>query len=250
MRQRHHQVFERGQGWGVIFLNLTSYGLGEPMSRSQGVQPARSAGGAARKRLWRLICGELDGRLPLMMRATPPLFPMLRVLQYGILLMPEREGADLPEPHDIIQDIVQELGLDATKKPPLFEGPPEEQLFPEEAPSFEGRYIAGACLEQIYNLVLRYTPPGAPILLTRGDVRWFHQEFRQAIQQVWRDTIPSEPLPEFTLAHLLGATKRQVAHYFELKHFHESDAFDPALGTYSAIADVVALAISEDNPDS
>jgi hypothetical protein len=162
--------------------------------------------------------------------------------------MPEREGADLPEPQEIIHDIVRELGLDAKKKPPLFEEPPEEQLFPEEAPTFEGRYVAGACLEQIYNLLLRHTPLGAPIMLSKGDVRWFRQEFRQAVHQVWHDTFPSEPLPEFTLTHLLGATKRQIAHYSELKHYYESDVFDPAIGTYGAIAYVVERAIADENP--
>ena len=170
------------------------------------------------------------------------------MLQYGILLMPDREGADLPEPDEIIQGIARELGLDAKKKPSLFEGLPEEQLFPEEAPTFEGRYVARACLEQIYNLVLRHTPPGAPVTLSKGDVRWLHQEFRQAIQWVWRDTFPLEPLPDFTLTHLLGATKRQIAHYSELKDFHESDVFDPALRTYDAIIYMVERAIVSDGP--
>lgn len=163
--------------------------------------------------------------------------------------MPEKESADLPELQEVIHDIVRELGLDVKKKPPLFEEPPEEQLFPEEAPTFEGRYIAGACLEQIYNLVLRHTPPGAPIMLSKGDVRWLRQEFRQAVQQVWHDTFPSEPLPEFTLTHLLGATKRQIAHYSELKHYHESDVFGPALYTYDAIAHVVERAVADENPN-
>jgi hypothetical protein len=78
--------------------------------------------------------------------------------------MPEKEGADLPEPQEVIQDIVSELSLDARKRPSLFEEPPEEQLFPEEASTFDGRYVARARLEQIYNFVLRHTPPGDPAI--------------------------------------------------------------------------------------
>src|SRR5688500_1840837 len=94
--------------------------------------------------------------------------------------MPERSGRDtdnppLPEPDSIIEGIARELQLDTLKKPSLFEGVPEEQLFPEEAPTLEGRYLAGVCLDEIYNLGLTYathTPPGQPLLLTPRDVRW------------------------------------------------------------------------------
>jgi hypothetical protein len=153
---------------------------------------------------------------------------------------------ELPEPDDIIERIAKELSLDPQKKPALFEGLPEEQLFPEEAPTFDGRYIAGACLEQIYSLVLKYTPPNAPILLSRGDVRWLHREFLKGVKEAW--DLP-EPVPDFTLTHLLGATKRQIAHLSELKRFHESEVFDPALRTYSQIAFVTERAILDCDPD-
>jgi hypothetical protein len=152
----------------------------------------------------------------------------------------------LPEPDEIIGKIAEELGLNPRKRPPLFEGLPEEQLFPEEAPTFDGRYIAGECLEQIYNIVLRHTPPGAPILLSMGDVRWLYENFRQIVQEAW--DLP-EPFPDFTLTHLLGATKRQIAHFYELKRFHESDVFNPALRTYGVIAYVVERAVSDTDPN-
>jgi hypothetical protein len=163
--------------------------------------------------------------------------------------MPEREAFELPEPESegIIEGIAKELGLDAKKKPSLFEGLPEERLFPEEAPTLDGRFIAGRCLEAIYDLVLRHTPSGSsldvPILLSKGDVRWFHQEFGQAVRLTWQSAIPSEPPPDFTLTHLLGATKRQIGHLLELKRFHETEAFDPALSIYSRIGFVIEQAI-------
>src|ERR1041385_1325082 len=146
--------------------------------------------------------------------------------------MQEQGGAqppELPEPKALIQDLVRELGLDAKKKPVLFQGPPEEQLFPEEAPTFDGRYVAGDLLEQIYNIVVRHTPPGAPILLSKGDVRWLHREFHQIVEQAWEESPDlAEPCPDFTLTHLLGAAKREIAHLSELKRYHETDTFDPA----------------------
>ncbi len=161
--------------------------------------------------------------------------------------MPEKEDARLPEPDEIIRRIAAELGLDQNKKPKLFEGPPEQRFFPEEAPTFDGRYIAGACLEEIYNIVLRHTPPGAPILLSKGDVRWLYAEFKKITQEAWD---LSEPYPNFTLTHLLGAAKREIAHLSELKSFHESDVFDPALRTYGYLHHVIARAIHDDKPGS
>src|SRR5205823_13028345 len=141
-----------------------------------------------------------------------------------------REELSSPEPDDIVKGIAKQLGLDPHKKPSLFEKYPQSQLFPEEAPTADGRYIAGTLLDQIYNIVLRHTPPGAPILLSKGDVRWLHREFKQLVEGAW--DLP-EPCPDFTLTHLLGATKRQIAHITELKRFHESQVFDPALRTYA-----------------
>jgi hypothetical protein len=161
--------------------------------------------------------------------------------------MPEKEEFELPEAKGIIETIANELGIDAKKKPSLFEGLPEEQLFPEEAPTFVGRYIAGACLEQIYNIILRHTPPGAPVLLSKGDLRWFYENFRENVREAWN--LP-EPVPDFTLTHLLGATKRQITQLSELKHYHESAAFDLALRTYGTIAYVIGRAISNDNTNS
>jgi hypothetical protein len=162
--------------------------------------------------------------------------------------MQEQTGGgtpELPKPDEIIRGIARELGLDTGKKPTLIERLPEEQLFPEEAPTTDGRYIADACLEQIYNIVLRHTPPGAPILLSKGDVRWLHGEFKQIVEGSW--DLP-EPCPDFTLTHLLGAAKRQIAHLSELKRFHESEVYDPALRTYSQIAFVTERAILDGDP--
>src|SRR4051812_17650432 len=112
--------------------------------------------------------------------------------------MPEHGGhepPELPEPDEIITRIADELGLDPSKKPRLFEEEyPQKQLFREEAPTPEGRYIAGACLNEIYNIVLRHTPPGAPILLSKGDMRWLHREFKQIVAEAW--DLP-EPVPDF-----------------------------------------------------
>jgi|GEM_PF-3673557 len=162
--------------------------------------------------------------------------------------MPERTGgnAPLPEPDEIIEGLSRDLGIDTQRRPNLFEEPPTERLFPEEAPTFDGRYIAGECLEQIYNIVLRHTPPGAPILLSKGDVRWLHENFREIVREAW--DLP-EPFPDFTLTHLLGAAKRQIAHLSELKHFHESEVFDPALRTYGHLGFVIERAIHDGDPD-
>lgn len=157
------------------------------------------------------------------------------------------EPPHLPEPDEIIKAVAKELGLNPHKKPRLLEEKyPEEQMFPDEAPTGDGRYIAGACLEEIYNIVLRHTPPGAPLLLSRGDVRWIHREYRAITEKAW--DLP-EPFPDFTLTHLLGATKRQMAHLSELKYYHESDVFDPALRTYSQIGFVIERAIQDSDPD-
>lgn len=187
-----------------------------------------------------------------MMKATPLCPNYVRAYATIWHFMPERtHGASepLPEPEEIIQSIAKQLGVDAKKKPTLFEGLPEERLFPEEAPTFDGRYIAGACLEEIYNISLRHTPPGAPILLSRGDVRWLYRNYRQTAEEAWQHTIPLEPFPDFTLTHLLGATKRQIAHLSELKRFHESYVFDPALHTYKHIGFVIERAIADSDPD-
>lgn len=167
--------------------------------------------------------------------------------------MREHGGAqppELPEPNELIRDLARELGLDAKKKPALFEGLPEEQLFPEEAPTFDGRYVAGSLLEQIYNIVVRHTPPGASLLLSASDIRWLYREYHQIVEQAWEESPNlAEPLPNFTLIHLLGAAKREIAHLSELKRFHESDVFDPALRTYSQIAFVTERAILDGDPD-
>jgi hypothetical protein len=166
--------------------------------------------------------------------------------------MAERTGAqppELPEPHDLLRGIAEELGLDPRRVPKLWEKYPETRLFPEEAPTADGRYLAGACLEEIYNLSLRHTPPGAPLLLAPGDVRWIHRQFEQIVEDAWQASDLPAPFPGFTLTHLLGATKRQLAHLSELKHFHETDTFDPTLRTYQTIAFVVERTILDSDPD-
>jgi hypothetical protein len=47
----------------------------------------------------------------------------------------------------------------------------------------------------------------------------------------------------------LGAAKRQIAHYSELKRFHESDVFDPALRTYGHLSFIIEGAIIDGDPD-
>ena len=166
------------------------------------------------------------------------------------LFMTERGGQpppELPEPGEILKAIVEELGLDPDRKPTLFEEKyPQKKLFEEEAPTPDSRYLAGACLDEIYNIVLRHTPPGAPILLSRGDVRWLYREFKQIVEGAW--DLP-EPFPDFNMTHLLGAAKRQLAHLSELKRFHESDLFDPAIRTYSHIGFVIERALADSDPD-
>jgi hypothetical protein len=157
--------------------------------------------------------------------------------------MSERGGSeppDLPDPNQVVGRIAAELGLNLKKRPRLFEGPPIKRLFPEEAPTFDGRYIAGACLEEIYNIVVRRTPPGAPIPLSKGDISWLHREFKEITQEAW--DLP-EPYPDFNLTHLLGAAKREIAHLSELKRFHESDVFDPTLHTYEQLHFIIEGAI-------
>lgn len=156
---------------------------------------------------------------------------------------------ELPEPKEIIEGIARELGLDPRKKPVLDEKYPQERLFPEEAPTPNGRYIAGACLEQIYNLTLKYTPPGALPFLSPRDVRWLYSHFRQIITEAWGVSNLPEPVPDFSLTHLLGAARRQVSLLAELKRFHESDAFDPALRAYRTIRHVVERAVLDGDPN-
>jgi hypothetical protein len=166
--------------------------------------------------------------------------------------MPDKaEGGSprLPEPHEIIEGIAKELGLDPQKKPLLEEKYPTKQLFSEEAPTADSRYIANACLEQIYTLSLGHTPPGRPLLLSPGDVRWLYREFRQSVEQAWEVQNFPEPIPEFTLTHLFGASKRQIAHLNELKRFHETAVFDPAIEVFQIIGHVVERAILDGDPD-
>lgn len=159
------------------------------------------------------------------------------------------QPSELPEPHDLLRGIAAELGLNPQRKPKLWETYPETRFFPEEAPTADGRYLAGACLEEIYNLSLRHTRPGASLLLTPRDVRWVHRQFERIVEDAWAASDLPEPFPGFTLTHILGATRRQLAHLSELKHFHESDTFDPALRTYRTIGFVVERAIIDGDPD-
>lgn len=161
--------------------------------------------------------------------------------------MPGEERFEQPASEEVVRGLAKQIGIDLHRRPTLFAELPEEQLFPEEAPTLDGRYIAGACLEEIYNIVLRHTPPGAPILLSKGDIRWLHAEFKKITQEAW--DLP-EPYPDFTLTHLLGAAKREIAHISELKHFHESDVFDPALRTYSELHFVIERAVKDEGPDT
>jgi hypothetical protein len=171
--------------------------------------------------------------------------------------MQERKYEPLPEPEDV-KDIVAvlagELGLDLKKKPPFEEQYPQEQLFPEEAPSADGRHITGLCLEYVYKSIVSNMPPElllqAPLTLTSRYMRYLHQELRRNAEQAWKaSTNPTEPFPDFTLTHLLGATKRQMAHLTELKRFHESDVYDPALRVYNTIGFAIERAILDGDPD-
>lgn len=173
--------------------------------------------------------------------------------------MPERDGSQppvTPEPDDIITGLAAELGLNLRKRPAWKEEYPETLLFGEEAPTPYGRYLAGACLEEIYNLSLRHTLPGAspgphgpPSLLSPRDVRLLYRQYHQLVEEAWEASDLPTPFPNFTVTHLLGATKRQIAHLEELKRFHESDIFDPALHTYQTISFVVERAIIDDDTD-
>ncbi len=170
--------------------------------------------------------------------------------------MAERGGQQspgIPEPDEIIKAISEELGLDPKKKPAWREEYPEQPFFPEEAPTPDGRYMAGACVEEIYNLTLRNTQPGrrsgAQSLIAPRDVRLVHRQFRQIVEDAWQASDLEEPFPDFTLTHLLGAAKRQIAHLLDQKCYHESEMFDPALGTFQTIAFVVERAISDSDPD-
>jgi hypothetical protein len=173
------------------------------------------------------------------------------VLQMWHFMPESTHGAEepLPDPQDILQGAARELGLDEGKKPSLFEGLPEEQVSPEEAPIFDGRYIAGACLEQIYNIVLRHTPPGAPILLSRGDVRWLHCESKSTVRKAWAQEKLPEPYPDFSMMHLVGDARRQIAHLSELKRFHETDVFDGALYVCEHVGYVIERALADAEPD-
>src|SRR5207253_1745479 len=109
---------------------------------------------------------------------------------YNMAFMPERKHEPLPEPNDIIARLAGELGLDPKKKPLFEEEYPTEQLFPEEAPTADGRYLAGVCLEEIYNLSFRHTlpaaPPGSPSLLSPRDVRLVYRQYHRLVEDAWQ----------------------------------------------------------------
>lgn len=170
--------------------------------------------------------------------------------------MRERGGPtppELPEPQDIIKGISRELGLNPQKKPSLWEDYPVERLFPEEAPTADGRYLSGICLEEIYDLGFRHTlpgkPPGSQSLLSPRDVRLVYRQYHRLVEDAWQASDMPDPFPDFTLTHLLGATKRQIAHLEELKRFHETDTFGPALRTYGQIGFIIERTILDGDPD-
>jgi hypothetical protein len=72
------------------------------------------------------------------------------------------------------------------------------------------------------------------------------ENIREIVPKAW--DLP-ESFPDFTLTHLLGATKRHIIHFSELKHFQDSDVFDPALRTYNHIDFVIEHAIADSDPD-
>ncbi len=157
--------------------------------------------------------------------------------------MSEREEFELPEPEEIIERVAGKLGLDPHKRPEGLRAYPDEAIYPEEAPTADGRYIARSCLKEICRITLDYVSPDRQILLSPGDVRWLYCEFRQSVEEAW--DFP-EPFPEFTLGHLAGAAKRQIAELQELARFEETPRYRGPITFLGYVQEMIECAFRED----
>lgn len=159
--------------------------------------------------------------------------------------MPERGEFELPEPEEIIQRVADTLGLDPQKSPDGLKAYPDERIYPEEAPTADGRYIARSCLKEICRITLDHASPDQQLLLSPGDVRWLYREFRQIVEEAWEWVLP-EPFPDFTLGHLVGAAKRQIAELQELARFEETLRYRGPIAFLGYVYGVIEQAVIED----
>jgi hypothetical protein len=159
--------------------------------------------------------------------------------------MAESEGSgELSPLGDTVASIERWLGLSANIEPAWGYLETIDQLFPEEAPTVEGRVFANQCLTEIIALVdiseklpeLRRDPVTVEQLQeTVDDYLTWAKEQREGL----------EPFPTITLEHLLGAVKRQIALLRQLRDFEETEHFNGALGVCRSVRALIERAIWE-----
>jgi hypothetical protein len=156
--------------------------------------------------------------------------------------MSDTEGSgELSPSGDTVSSVERWLGL-SPNVDPAWE--PIEQLFPDEAPTVEGRALARECVAELGTIVdiseklpewRRDPVMVAQLQETVDDYLAWAKEHREDL----------DPFPTITLQHLLGATKHEIALLCQLRDFEETEHFNGTLGVYRSVRALIERAIWE-----
>src|SRR3954451_19574355 len=101
------------------------------------------------------------------------------------------EAGDEPSPQDIVRSLEKSLGLNPDAEPTWGYEEPDQQLFPEEAPTIEQRKLALDCLGQLFYVVEERREPGVrrPGLSFQEMITEIEQ-YLALVQAEWNITAP------------------------------------------------------------
>lgn len=146
--------------------------------------------------------------------------------------MPER-----PRDSRVIRDVQQFLGLTPGTEPIWEFQLVDEQVFPEEAPTRQQRERATTCLNHLAFLLQQDETCLNPQILTE-----VYERYRELIADIQANEHPAN----FTLTHLLGAARKHVAWFQEVKLFEETDFYDADIQVYGAIRTVLEQVLQDE----
>lgn len=153
--------------------------------------------------------------------------------------MLERES--LPPGKQIGREVEDALNSNPNAEPEWEYASPDEQIFPEEAPTKEQRQQASYCLSHLSTFVSNAIKSERPI--TPQDVKEAYEAYQAEAKWRWGQ---NESFPDFNLTHVFGATKRMIAWFEELKAFEETDLYDKDLEIYRTTQELLEQAVKLD----
>lgn len=155
---------------------------------------------------------------------------------------------------EIAEEFIAGTGLSCVAFPTWGYGEPIDQIFPEEAPTIEQRTMLRSCVSGLATFVEGGEPrPNIGVLgyeVTAADVIEGFENHREDARQTWQIQHPEEPFPDFTLTHLIGATKRQIAWFKDLSRFEEIGNYDRAFRSYEKLKVLLEEAIKLEGEQS